>query len=173
MQMMAIRCVLKNTWLGHRCPCSPTQGYLIVHAKKILVPIDFSHTGDVALEYASSLAKEHNSLLMLVHVQELPRSYWGEMYYGIPEPSREELNNMLSDVQAGDDQVDVQYLLLSGHPAGAIVQLAEDEGVDLIVLGSHGRTGFSRAILGSVAEAIVRHATCPVLVCKPQHTVAA
>lgn len=137
-----------------------------MNTNKILVPTDFSHTGDAALEYAASLAKEHGAQLLIVHVQELPRVYAGDMYYGIAEPSTEEVLGMLRDVKPVDGQIPVEYRLLSGEPSEAIVRLSDDEHVDMIVVGSHGRTGFSRALLGSVAEAIVRKAHCPVVVCK-------
>ena len=137
-----------------------------MEAKKILVPVDFSHTGDIALEYAASLAKEKQGQLLIVHVQELASAYGGEMYYGIPEPSVDELTSMLHDVKPADATVAVEYRLLSGDPAYEVVRLADAEQVDLIVVGSHGRTGMSRVLMGSVAEAIVRQAHCPVLVCK-------
>lgn len=147
-----------------------------MNTKKILVPTDFSHTGDTALEYAASLAKEQGARLLIVHVQELPKVYAGDMYYGIAEPSSEEVMSMLRDVKPTDGQVPVEYRLLSGEPAEAVVRLSDEEDVDMIVVGSHGRTGFSRALLGSVAEAIVRKAHCPVVVCKqriPKHAATA
>jgi universal stress protein A len=88
------------------------------------------------------------------------------MYYGIPEPTTDELMNMLHDVKPTDSSVPVEYRLVTGDPADAVVRLAEDDEVDLIVLGSHGRTGLTRLLMGSVAEAIVRKAHCPVLVYK-------
>lgn len=144
-----------------------------MNTKKILVPTDFSHTGETALEYAASLAKEQGAKLLIVHVQELPRVYAGDMYYGIAEPSTEEVMSMLRDVKPTDPQVSVEYRLLSGDPAEAVVRLSDEEDVDMIVVGSHGRTGFSRALMGSVAESIVRKAHCPVVVCKqriPKYT---
>lgn len=138
-----------------------------MNAKKILVPTDFSHTGDAALEFATTLAKESNGQLLVVHAQEPPLAYGGgEMYYGIPEPTVQELVDMLHDIKPGDCSVPVQYRVVDGDPVTAVVRLAKDEEVDLIVLGSHGRTGLSRALMGSVAEGIVRKAHCPVLVCK-------
>ncbi len=135
--------------------------------KKILFPTDFSHTGDAALRFATTLAKESGGRLLIVHVQEAPMAYGGgEMYYGIPEPSTEEQMAMLEKVQPTDPAVPVEYRLITGDPADAIVYLAETDEVDLIVLGSHGRTGLSRLLMGSVAEAIVRKAHCPVLVYK-------
>jgi nucleotide-binding universal stress UspA family protein len=138
-----------------------------MNIKRILFPTDFSHTGDAALAFATSLAKESDGRLIIVHVQEAPLAYGGgEMYYGIPEPSTDELMNMLHDVKPTDASVPVEYRLVTGDPADAVVRLAEDDEVDLIVLGSHGRTGLTRLLMGSVAEAIVRKAHCPVLVYK-------
>lgn len=145
-----------------------------MNAKRILFPTDFSHTGDAALRFATSLAKESGGRLIIVHVQEAPLAYGGgEMYYGIPEPTTDELMKMLRDVKPTDVSVPVEYRLVTGDPADAVVRLAEDDGIDLIVLGSHGRTGLTRLLMGSVAEAIVRKAHCPVLVYKePAHKLA-
>jgi len=138
-----------------------------MNIKRILFPTDFSHTGDAALRFATSLAKESDGRLIIVHVQEAPLAYGGgEMYYGIPEPTTDELINMLHEIKPTDSSVPVEYRLVTGDPADAVVRLAEDDDVDLIVLGSHGRTGLTRLLMGSVAEAIVRKAHCPVLVYK-------
>jgi nucleotide-binding universal stress UspA family protein len=135
--------------------------------KKIIFPTDFSRTGDAALEYAATLAQERGAQLLLVHAQEEPSAYvGGGMYYGIPEPTAEELFSMLRDVHPVNSSVPCEYRLLQGNPAEAVVECASTEQVDLIVLGSTGRTGFSRMLLGSVAEEIVRKSPCPVLVCK-------
>lgn len=138
-----------------------------MNIKRILFPTDFSHTGDAALAFATSLAKESGGRLIVVHVQEAPLAYGGgEMYYGIPEPSTDELMEMLHKVKPTDPNVPVEYRLVTGDPSDAVVRMAEDDAVDLIVLGSHGRTGLTRLLMGSVAEAIVRKAHCPVLVYK-------
>lgn len=138
-----------------------------MNIKRILFPTDYSHTGDAALRFASSLASESNGRLIVVHVQEAPLAYGGgEMYYGIPEPSTDELLNMLHAVKPTDPDVPVEYRLITGDPADAVVRLAEEDDIDLIVPGSHGRTGLSRLLMGRVAEAIVRKAHCPVLVYK-------
>jgi len=127
-----------------------------MQAKKILFPTDFSHCGDAALAHATSLARDTGATLLIVHVEEPPIAYGGgEMYYGVPEPATDDLKKMLAE-----------HHLIVGDPAGAITRLAEEEGVDMIVLGTHGRTGLSRLLMGSVAEAVVRHAKCPVFTYK-------
>jgi universal stress protein A len=142
-----------------------------MNVKKVLFPTDFSHTGDAALALATTLAKEGNGRLIIAHAQEAPLAYGGgEMYYGMPEPSTDELLNLLHAIKPTDSSIPVEYRLVLGDPAEAIVRLADEEDIELIVLGSHGRTGFSRILMGSVAESIVRKAHCPVLVYKqPAH----
>jgi nucleotide-binding universal stress UspA family protein len=80
---------------------------------------------------------------------------------------------MLADVKPRDPRVVCEHHLLAGDPAEAIIRTAEQEGVDIIVIGTHGRTGLTRLLMGSVAEAIVRRATCPVLTVKQPTPVAA
>jgi nucleotide-binding universal stress UspA family protein len=131
---------------------------------KILFPTDFSHTGDAALELATALARDTGATLVIVHVEESPNVYaGGEFYYGIPNPPTDELRRMLQEVKPADAAVRFEHRLLTGDPAATIVRLADEEGVDMIVLGTHGRTGLMRMLMGSVAEAIVRRANCPVL----------
>jgi nucleotide-binding universal stress UspA family protein len=138
-----------------------------MNAKKILFPTDFSHTGDAALELATSLARDSGATLLIVHVEESPNVYaGGEFYYGIPNPPTDELRRMLEEVKPTDANVPYEHRLMTGDPAATVVRLAEDEGADMIVMGTHGRTGFLRMIMGSVAEAVVRRAKCPVLTYK-------
>jgi nucleotide-binding universal stress UspA family protein len=138
-----------------------------MNAKKILFATDFSHTGDAALTLAASLARDSGAPLLIVHVEEPPMVYGtGEMYYGMPEPARDDLHKMLLEVVPPDKEIAYEHHLISGDPATAIVRFAKDEGVDLIVMGTHGRTGLMRLLMGSVAEAVVRRATCPVLTYK-------
>ena len=133
-------------------------------ATKILFPTDFSHTGDAALALATSLARDTGAALLIVHVEEPPIAYGGgELYYGIPNPATEDLRKMLDEVRPKDPDVTCDHFLITGDPATAIVRFAEDEGVDFIVMGTHGRTGFSRLLMGSVAESVVGRAKCAVL----------
>jgi nucleotide-binding universal stress UspA family protein len=138
-----------------------------MNAPKILYPTDFSTMGQAALDMATSLARDRGAKLLIVHVEEPPMAYGGgELYYGIEEPDRKELQRMLSEVVPIDASVGYEHRLLLGSPASAIVHLAEKEGVDMIVMPTHGRTGLSRLLMGSVAEEVVRKAKCPVLTVK-------
>jgi nucleotide-binding universal stress UspA family protein len=133
--------------------------------KTIVFPTDFSTASDAAMPHAEALAKSSNARLLIVHVEEPPLAYGGgELYYGLPEPSSERILAMLEDVRPKDPAVPFVHRLTMGDPAGEIVRIAGDEGAEMIVLGTHGRTGMTRLLMGSVAEAIVRRAPCPVLV---------
>ncbi len=138
-----------------------------MNAPKILFPTDFSTAGQTALELATSLARDRGAKLIIAHVEEPPMAYGGgELYYGIEEPDREQLKKMLTEVLPTDPSVGYEHKLVVGSPATAIVYLAETEKVDMIVMPTHGRTGVLRALMGSVAESVVRQAKCPVLTVK-------
>lgn len=138
-----------------------------MNAPKILFPTDFSTLGQTALEMATSLARDRGATLLIAHVEEAPIAYGGgELYYGIDEPNREELKRMLAEVVPTDPSVRYEHRLLMGSPAGSILYLAEKEGVEMIVMPTHGRTGLMRVLMGSVAEEVVRKAKCPVLTVK-------
>ena len=138
-----------------------------MNAPKILFPTDFSTSGETALALATSLARDRGATLVIVHVEEPPMAYGGgEMYYGIEEPDQEQLKRMLAEVVPADASVPCEHRLVIGSPATAIVHLAEQEGVEMIVMPTHGRTGLLRMLMGSVAEEVVRKAKCPVLTVK-------
>ena len=142
--------------------------------QKILVPIDFSTGSDAALEMATSLARDSGGFLILAHVEVIPLSAaGGEYLYAMPEPPTEELLAKLDAIVLPDSHVPVERRLLAGDPAEAIIRLAQTEDVDMIVMGTHGRRGLTRLLMGSVAEAVVRAAPCPVLTVKqPAHVAA-
>lgn len=136
-------------------------------AETIVFPTDFSTLADAALAYATSFARDTGAKLLIVHVEEPPAAYGGgEMYYGLPEPDTAALTAMLHRVVPPDPQVPYEHRLLLGDPASEVVALAESVAADLIVMATHGRTGLKRLLMGSVAEAVVRRATCPVLTFK-------
>lgn len=135
--------------------------------QRILFPTDFSHCGDAAMHLATALARDSGGTIIIAHVEEPPTVYGsGEMYYGMLDPSPDDLKRMLNEVKPSDPAVACEYRLVTGDPSSAIVRLAEEEKADLIVLGTHGRTGLLHMLIGSTAEAIVRRATCPVLTFK-------
>ena len=136
-------------------------------AKKIIFPTDFSTGADAALETAVSLARDTGATLIVVHVEEPPTHYGhGYCYYGPLDPSALQIRDMLEEVVLKVTSVACERRLITGKPAESIVKLAEDEEADMIVMGTHGRTGFARILMGSVTETVVRQAPCPVLTFK-------
>jgi nucleotide-binding universal stress UspA family protein len=145
-----------------------------MHAQKILFPTDFSTASDAGLEQATALARDLGAKLLIVHVEEPPDVYAeGAMYYGLSEPDQVELLRMLNAVRPTDPEVAYEHRLVRGHPAERIVEIADEEQCDLIVMGTHGRTGFRRLLMGSVAETVVRRANCAVLTYKMPHVTGA
>lgn len=138
--------------------------------RKILFSTDFSTCSDAALHMATSLARDSGGRLLIVHVEEPPMVYgYGAAYYGALDPGVEQQREMLERLVPDDPQVPYEHRLIQGAPADAIVRLANEESVDLIVMGTHGRTGITRVLMGSVAEDVVRHAQCSVLTFKQPH----
>ena len=138
-----------------------------MNAKKILFPTDFSPSSHAALEMATALARDAGAKLLIAHVEEIPLATGGaEFLYSVPEPATKELREMLGQVVPKDPNVPYEHHLLAGDAADAVVHFAEQEHVDMIVMGTHGRRGLTRLLMGSVAEAVVRHANCPVLTVK-------
>ena len=138
---------------------------------QVLFATDFSTLSDAALNMAAALTRQMKGRLLIVHVEEPPVAYAsGDFYYGVAEPAREHLMEMLDKIHPVGEEIPVERHLLTGAPALAILDFAEKQSVDLIVLGSHGRSGLSRILVGSIAEQVVRHAKCPVLTYKePAH----
>jgi glycine betaine transporter len=135
--------------------------------KGIVVPVDFSEHSRRALDYAIDLAQQFGARLHLVHASDLPEKIplanaWCQ---AMKEEISKELNAYVDlALKAG---VPAESRLSDQLPWQAIVKLADEVEADLIVMGSHGRTGLSHAFLGSVAERTLRIAACPVLVVKP------
>ena len=139
-----------------------------MNIKRILFPTDFSHTGDKALAMAESLARDSGARIFIVHVEEPPTAYGGgEMYYGMLEPDLDHLKGLLTKVKPKDPAITYEQHMVTGEPADAISRFAEEHDIDMIVMGTHGRTGLLRLLMGSTAEAVVRRAKCAVLTVKP------
>jgi len=135
--------------------------------RNILFGADFSSASEYAFNVASALARDYMARLIIAHVREIPVAAFGE--FGAAAPvveNMDDANARLFTMKPAGAMVNVDHVLLSGVPATELLQLAEDRHVDLIVLGSHGRTGLARLLMGSVAEQVVRGAHCPVLVVK-------
>jgi nucleotide-binding universal stress UspA family protein len=145
-----------------------------MNVKRILFPTDFSGCSQAALECASALASESGAELLIVHVDELPRQYIegfgpgfaGHGYVPASENTRDEVREQLNGVTPTIPGVRCEHHYLRGDPAEQILKLAERQDIDLIVMGTHGRTAALRLLMGSVAEAVVRRANCPVLTLK-------
>ncbi len=138
-----------------------------MNATKIMCPIDFSDYSDVALGYASQLASESGATLFLIHVDDTQVPYDAGFAGYVPPPHEaERMSEILRAKRPTVDGVPCEHHLLVGHPADAIVEFSKAHGIDLIVMGTHGRTGVSRFLMGSIAEAVVRQSECPVLTVK-------
>ncbi len=137
--------------------------------KTLLVPVDFSDTSEVALDYAFGLAHSLGARLVVMHAYELP-------IYGFPDgalvASADVAARVMQGAQVGLEGITARYrdrdvrldtVLRHGVPWEEATAVAEEVGADLIVIGTHGRRGVARALLGSVAEKILRTSTLPVL----------
>jgi nucleotide-binding universal stress UspA family protein len=157
-------------------PESTTNKAAWPQLRRILLPTDFSGCANYALPYATAIARATNAKIICVHVVEtvVPAVGYGGLAEPLPmtdiseqlEDSAEREMPRLTECEecAG---LDLEEVIVHGDAAAEIVRVAAEREVDLIVVSSHGRTGLGRIIFGSTAEAIVRHAACPVLVVKP------
>jgi nucleotide-binding universal stress UspA family protein len=139
---------------------------------RILVPTDFSEPSDAALDYARTLAAKFGASLHLFHVVEdqfVTGPFGAEMY--VPHPPGT-LSYLTAEAQGylgrritAEDRANLRATteIIVGTAARTIVEYASDNGYDLIVMGTHGRTGLAHVLVGSVAEHVVRNAHCPVL----------
>lgn len=144
--------------------------------RKVLLPTDFSGCANYAMSYAASIARATGATIICVHVVEPIVPAVG--YTGLAEPMPiADISEQLEDSAERElpqlaeceefNGLDVEEVIVHGDAAAEIVRVAAEQEVDLIVVSSHGRTGLGRILFGSTAEAVVRHASCPVLVVKP------
>ncbi len=130
--------------------------------KLILVPIDFSEHARAAAHLASDIAREHKAKVLLLHVDPPPLVH-GEAVDRRTPDYQANLKALIDGVRLPHADVEVERHLAEGIPAEEIVNVAKEQGCDLIVMGTHGRSGLLRAVIGSVAEHVIRLAPCPVL----------
>jgi len=141
--------------------------------RRILCPVDFSEPSDHALDYALSLAELVGADVHLLHSYQLP-------VYALPDgallPSADLAAAVSHDARRAFDGLDerlegrslnVEKHLTEGLPHEEVCRLVEDLDIDMVVMGTHGRTGFRRLLMGSVAERVVRTCPCPVVTVPP------
>jgi nucleotide-binding universal stress UspA family protein len=139
--------------------------------KTVLVPTDFSEASESALRYGKAMAEAFGASLHVVHVMEdlLAHAWAAEVYVSsmpqlrdeIEKESRQRLGALLTDAERNTFRAETA--LLAGNPFLEIIRYAKAHGVDLIVMGTHGRGPIAHMLLGSVAEKVVRKSPCPVL----------
>lgn len=139
----------------------------------ILFPTDFSERSVGALDYASQLAERFNAVLHIVHIDDLSElramnAAEAFMVAGsLVDVDLGELQDRLETIKPTVPNVRCKYHLVQGVPSAEIRSFAESHDIDLIVMSSHGRTGLSRLLMGSVAENVLRYTKCPVLILHP------
>jgi nucleotide-binding universal stress UspA family protein len=145
----------------------------MLEIRKIVCPVDFSPCADHALEYAQDLAKKFDAELSLVHAYEDPAAYVTPLpMSGYVGPSADLLLELRKQLEVRLEQykstvakngVRVRAELLEGTPYRVVLDWAKEYKADVIVIGTHGHTGLTHALLGSVTERVVRLSECPVL----------
>jgi nucleotide-binding universal stress UspA family protein len=140
----------------------------MIRVRKILYPTDFSPYSNQAYFHAIALAEVHRASLTILYVcvpgtaGQSFRSHAAEL---------EHWRDQLQQIRPTDNRIPVEHVLLEGDPANEIVRYACDAGMDLIVMGTHGRTGLERLLMGSVAEKVMRESPCSVMVVKLARTI--
>lgn len=148
----------------------------MIQIQRILVPIDFSEFSQHAVKYGCELARRFSAELHLLNVVEdiypiipepgTPAPITGEYLAGLKESSERVIETLpAAELGAG---LNIIRAVLSGTPFLEIIRYAKAEKIDLIVVGTHGRSGLIHALMGSVAEKVVRKAPCPVLSVRPE-----
>jgi nucleotide-binding universal stress UspA family protein len=136
----------------------------MVHVKKILYPTDFSSYSNQAYLHAVALAEVHGASLTVLYVY--PGVVEGADAERDEEQDRKYWRSQLEQIRPANPRIPVHHVFLEGDAAAEIARYAADANIDLIVMGTHGRTGLERMLLGSVAEQTLRSAPCSVLVVK-------
>ncbi|MCF5717011.1 universal stress protein [Aeromonas veronii] len=136
--------------------------------KTLLCPVDFSQMSRAVLDYAVFMAQNHQAQLKLIHVVDQLHGFDSykilhmtaiEITHEMERQARTQLKELVATLP-----IPATFDIRFGRAADEIVIQAKEDEVELIVMGSHGRSGISHLLVGSVAESVVRHAPCPVLV---------
>lgn len=137
--------------------------------KKMMCATDFSDFSDHALSYSLALARDFGARLYVCHVIDLTSaSIYGEAFMAFEEQQNRIREHAVHDLERviGDQPVEWEPVILTGHAAGEITAFAEEKGMDLVISATHGRSGLKRFVLGSVTERLMRTLPCPLLVAR-------
>lgn len=137
----------------------------------ILHATDFSESSEHAFELACALARDYAARLVVLHVVNTPTVMLADGALPPPmEPLLEEARTNLDRLQAPDRSFRFERRVAQGNAAEVILKVIDELDADLVVLGTHGRTGLHRLLMGSVAEQVLRKASCPVLTVKGERS---
>jgi nucleotide-binding universal stress UspA family protein len=137
--------------------------------KTILHPTDFSGPSEYAFQLACSLARDYKAKMVVLHVHMLPVTIGEVITYMEPDDYKQKLWDEFRRLEASEPGIRdlrVETKLIEGNPAKEIINTAKEIKPELIVMGTHGRTGLGRLLMGSVAEEVVRKSPFPVLTVK-------
>ncbi|WP_040661975.1 universal stress protein [Nitrococcus mobilis] len=142
----------------------------MVTIRRVLCPVDYSECSSEAMKYAAHIAAREGAKLYPIHVVDI-RNFGHETPLGfeVPKPTPETIERIRKELQEDlayerdGKKVEVEAIVVMGKPIEEILKAAKEKAVEMIVMGTHGRTGLQHVIIGSVAENVVRKATCPVL----------
>ena len=136
--------------------------------KTILISTDGSRYSEVAIARAMDFAKSYDGKLKVVSVVDVPSEYYAEAPKAVEDLTKK-AKGFVNDVKkkAEASNIDAETFVGEGEAYKVITDLAKKEKADVIVMGSHGRTGIKRLLMGSVTEGVIGHASCPVLIVKP------
>jgi nucleotide-binding universal stress UspA family protein len=145
--------------------------------KRIFCPVDFSDASRAAMEIAADLTKRFGGELVLLHAYPVPGYTFPDgsvvasprMMQELADQAKRHLEEWRTEAErlVGAPRVSAETAI--GEPAAEILEVARTRGAELVVMGTHGRTGLEHALMGSIAERVVRRAHCPVLTVRPGH----
>ena len=133
--------------------------------RTVFYPTDFSEQAEPAFEFACALARDYGARMVIAHVSPPLIQVVGDGgFVNYPVGNIDTLMERLKTVRPADSRIAVEYKLVEGDAADEITRMAGEAKADVIVMGTHGRTGLSHLVMGSVAEKVARTAPCGVLV---------
>ncbi len=149
----------------------------MIEIKKILFPIDLTLNSSKVLPYVLSASEKYNCMIYLLHVVEDLRSFGSQYIDDVPHEHLDRFQQETAEAakkamdRVCDEQLqscpNFQRKMVSGDPATEILKLIDSEGIDLVIMGTHGRKGLEHVIFGSVAENVVKKSPAPVLTINP------